>query len=206
MSNTRVPPLPPQERDDRQAALIVQAGAELGIYATLVRSPDVFADLLPFGQRLLQLLPADPRARELLIMRVAWRCRAPYIWTHHEVIGRAAGLTDDDLAVLAADRAGEARAGGDCAGEDRAGEDRAGDDCAGEDRDPFRALLLRAADELVTDHRLSDPTWAAMSERYPAAQLIEICLLVGQYSMLAGTLNSLGVQLEEGYQPPTWAE
>jgi hypothetical protein len=36
-------------------------------------------------------------------MRVAWRCRAPYEWSHHEVIGRSAGLTDDDLTVLATD-------------------------------------------------------------------------------------------------------
>jgi len=179
LSNSRVPPLRPDERDERQAALIAQAGAELGIYATLVRSPDVFADLLPFGQRLMRLSTIEPRARELLMMRVAWRCRAPYIWTHHEVIGRTAGLTDDDLTALAADGI--------------------------DDRDALRAVLLRAADELVADHRLSDPTWSDLSERYPTAQLIELCLLVGQYVMLAGTLNSLGVQLEDGYSAPGWA-
>jgi alkylhydroperoxidase family enzyme len=175
----RVPPLAPDERDERQAELVKQAGAELGVYTTLVRNPDVFADLLPFGQRLLQLSTLDPPVRELLILRVAWRCRAPYVWSHHEVAGRSVGLTDDDLAVLTTDTV--------------------------DDREPLRAVLLRAADELVADHRLSDATWPDMADRYPTEQIIEICLLVGQYAMLAGTLNSLGVQIEDGYRVPAWA-
>jgi 4-carboxymuconolactone decarboxylase len=170
----RVPPLPPEERDERQAALVAAAGAEFGVYTTLVRNTGLFADLLPFGKRLHEQSTLEPRERELLILRVAWRCRAAYIWSHHEVIGRSAGLTDDDLAALVG-------------------------------HDPARSALLRAADELVTDHRLSDRTWLELAGRYPAEQVIEICLLAGQYVMLAGALNSLGAQLEEGYPAPEWA-
>jgi len=176
---TRVPPLAPDERDERQAELVKQAGAELGVYTTLVRNPDLFADLLPFGQRLLQQSTLDPSERELLILRVAWRCRAAYVWSHHEVAGRSFGLTDDDIAVLATD--------------------------AVDDREPLRALLLRAADELTAAHRLSDDTWRDLADRYPTAQVIEICMLAGQYAMLAGVLNSLGVQIEDGYATPAWA-
>ncbi|WP_052591856.1 carboxymuconolactone decarboxylase family protein [Luteipulveratus mongoliensis] len=174
-----MPPLPPEERDERQTALVAAAGAELGVYTTLVRSTDVFADLLPLGQRLLQKSTLEDSVRELLILRVAWRCRAPYVWSHHEVIGRSAGLTDDDIAALATDSTAS--------------------------QDATRALLLDAADDLVADHRLSDRTWQGLSDPYATEQLIEICLLVGLYAMLAGTLNSLGVALEDGQQPPTWA-
>jgi len=175
----RVPPLPPDERDERQAALVTQAGAEFGVYTTLVRNTDVFADLLPFGQRLLQKSTLDAPVRELLILRVAWRCHAPYVWSHHEVIGRSAGLTDDDITALATDTVA--------------------------DQDSLRALLSHAADELVADHRLSDPTWRDLADRYPTEQIIEICLLVGQYAMLAGALNSLGVALEDGFPAPAWS-
>ena len=51
---------------------------------------------------------------------------------------------------------------------------------------------------------LIDPTWADLSAAYPVPQLIEICLLVGEYAMLAGALNSLGVQIEEGFSAPSW--
>src|SRR4051794_40661593 len=93
----RVGPLPSSERDERQAALVARAGGELGVFTTLVRNPDVFADFLTLGQRLLNLSTLDPRVRELIILRVAWRWGAPYIWSHHEPVGRSAGLAEDDL-------------------------------------------------------------------------------------------------------------
>jgi 4-carboxymuconolactone decarboxylase len=179
----RVPPLPPEERDERQAALIQQAGAELGVFTTLVRNPDVFADFLPFGRRMLLGSSLDPRERELLILRTAFRCRARYEWSHHEVIGRRAGLTDDDLSSLAEEIADDP-----------------------DPADPARTLLLRAADELVAGHVLSEPTWAALAATYRVPQIIEICLLVGEYAMLAGALNSLGVRIEPGYPQPSWDE
>src|SRR4051794_26665160 len=156
----RVPPLAPPERDERQAALVARAGGELGVYTTLVRSPDVFADFLTFGQRLLNLSTLDAGVRELFILRVAWRCRARYIWSHHEEIGRSAGLTDADLEALTRDTV--------------------------EDDGTPRALALRVADELVVEHRLSDSTWRDLAARYPTDQVIEVCMLVGSYAMLAG--------------------
>ena len=168
----RVPPLSPVERDERQSALVREAGAELGVYTTLVRHTDLFADFLPFGRRLLRLSSLEPRDRELLIMRTAWRCRARYEWSHHEVIGRNAGLTDTDLAQLCA----EAPTG----------------------------LLMRAADELLADHALGDDTWVELTAAYSVAQVIEVCMLVGEYAMLAGALNSLGVQIEDGYPVSSW--
>lgn len=65
--------------------------------------------------------------------------------------------------------------------------------------------LLRAADQLVRDHNLDDDTWRALGERYDEQQLIEICLLVGNYAMIAGALNSLRVPLEPGQARPDWA-
>ncbi len=59
------------------------------------------------------------------------------------------------------------------------------------------ATLMRAADELHDDARISDPTWAALAARYNDKQLIELPMLVGQYHLVAFTLNSLGVQIEE---------
>ena len=176
----RVAPLPPEERDDRQAELVRMAGAEMGVYTTLIRNPEVFGDFLPYGRRLLRHSSLAPRERELLIMRAAFRCRAPYEWSHHDVIGRRAGLTDADIELLASDVVADG------------------------DADPATVLLVRAADELVADHRLSDGTWARLGESYTVAQVIEVCMLVGSYAMLAGALNSLGVQIEDGYPIPPW--
>jgi 4-carboxymuconolactone decarboxylase len=176
----RVAPLPPEERDERQAELVRKAGAEAGVYTTLVRATEVFGDFLPFGRRLLRLSSLPPRHRELLIMRTAFRCTAAYEWSHHDRIGRGAGLSDEDIDLLARD---EVKAG---------------------DADDATVLLIGAADELVADHVLSDATWARLTEAYTVPQVIEICMLVGEYAMLAGALNSLGVQIEDGYPQPPW--
>ena len=59
-------------------------------------------------------------------------------------------------------------------------------------------LLIAAADELHRDSRLSDSTWAALSERYDERQLLEVPFVVGHYHMVAFALNSLGVEREAG--------
>ena len=57
---------------------------------------------------------------------------------------------------------------------------------------------MRAADELHSDARISDGTWSKLAERYDEKQLIEVPMLVGHYHMVAFTLNTLGVPLEDG--------
>lgn len=171
MSGARIPPLPPEERDAQAEELLggVAAGQASNIFTTLVRHPGLFRKWLPFGGKLLAgKLPA--RDRELLILRTGWNCRAEYEWGQHVVIGKQAGLTDDEIA-----RVPDAHG------------------WAGFDR-----TLLRAADELHADSVIADATWAALSERYDERQLIEVCMLVGHYHLVAFTLNSLGVEREPG--------
>jgi alkylhydroperoxidase family enzyme len=178
----RVPPLPPEERDERQAELVRYAGHEYGVYTTLVRHPDLFADFMVLGRRLLRLSSLDALDREKLILRAAFRSRARYEWSHHDVIGRRVGLTDADLAALASDPVGP-------------------------EVDPRTALLIRAADDLLgPEHQLSDQTWADLIAQYSQNQVIEACMLVGEYAMLAGVLNTLGVQIEDGFPLPPWED
>jgi alkylhydroperoxidase family enzyme len=107
-----------------------------------------------------------------LILRTAYRCGADYEWVHHVEIGRQAGLTDDVIAALGV-----------------ADLDALDDDTA---------LLARAADQLTSVRELDDPTWSALRDRFDEQQLIEICMLVGGYVMVAGVLKSLRVPLEDG--------
>ncbi len=148
------------------------AGSPLNIFMTLVRHPGLFRKWLPFGGKLLDgKLPA--RERELLILRTGWRCRSEYEWGQHALIGREAGLTDEELRRI-----------------------KEGPDAPG--WDPFDAVLLRAADELHDDSCISDTTWDALASRYDERQLIEVPMLVGQYHLVSFALNSLGVQREPG--------
>ncbi len=175
-STPRVEPVAPGARSTQQRELLEGVVAGLGdanIFSTLVRAPGLFRRWLPFGGRLLAgKLPA--RDRELLILRTAWNCRADYEWGHHVAIGLESGLTREEV-------------------------DRVPDG-PGAAWSPPDALLLRSADELHLEHRLSDATWEGLSRRYDTQQLIELPMLVGHYHLVAMTLNSLGVELEPEYE------
>jgi AhpD family alkylhydroperoxidase len=168
----RIPPLAPSERDAATNELLAMVGdfGELNVFTTLVRNPRVFKRWVPFGNTLLNgSLP--PRDRELVILRVAHRCDCVYEWHHHTRIARDAGLDDDEIARV---RIGAGDAGWHAAD----------------------AVLLRAVDELLDDHRIGDATWEVLAARYDERLLIELLLLVGQYQMLAAALNSLGVEVD----------
>ena len=155
------------------AALKSPTGVELNIFATLARHPRLFRKWSDFGGWLLYAGELPARDREILILRTGFRCGSEYEWGQHVAIGRMAGLSDEEIAAVAA-----------------------GPD-AGNWTD-LEATLLRAADELHDQSRISDETWGALAKEYDDRQLIEVCMVVGQYHLVAFTLNSLGVEREEG--------
>ena len=174
----RIAPVPMSERTGMVRDLLDQArvgtGPDANIFATLVQAPSLYRRWVTFGGRLLNgKLPA--RERELLILRTGWNCGAEYEWGQHALIGAACGLTRDEIRRVPA-----------------------GPDAPG--WAPFDATLLRAADELHTRHSITDETWSALVERFDTAQLIELPMLVGHYHLVAMTLNSLGVELDEGLE------
>jgi 4-carboxymuconolactone decarboxylase len=178
----RIPPLPKSARDDRTEELLRSMrrdpdGDDLNIFATLAHHPRLLKRWSAFGGTLLYRGALPPRERELLILRTARNCTADYEWHQHVAIGLDAGLTHDEVAALATH-----------------------DDTAWSKDD---RTLLRAADELHTDSVIGDQTWERLSTRFDHQQLIEICMVVGQYHLVAFTLNSLGVEIEPASESGT---
>lgn len=175
-STPRIPPLSPGERTPEQEEILERArtadGRDLNIFATFVRHPRLAKRWMAFGTALLRRSALSDRHRELLILRTGHRCGSAYEWGQHVRIARAAGLTAEEI-----DRVVE------------------GPEAPG--WDPFEATLLRAADELHDDACITDATWAALAAELDEPQLIEVPMVVGQYHLVAFTLNSLGVQLED---------
>jgi alkylhydroperoxidase family enzyme len=61
--------------------------------------------------------------------------------------------------------------------------------------------LVRAADDLHRDARISDATWARLSEHFSREQLMDIVFAVGCYDVLAMVFKTFDVQLEQGVEP-----
>lgn len=157
------------------AAIVRVLGAAVGggepprVFTTLARHRRLFRRWLWFAGALMPggTLPRDEA--ELVILRVAHDTRCDYEWAQHERLARRAGLSPDEVARV-----------------------RSGPDADGWTL--RQTLLLRAADELHAERRVGDATWAALAREYDERALIELCLLVGHYEMLAMTLRSLEVQ------------
>jgi AhpD family alkylhydroperoxidase len=142
------------------------------VFTTLARNRRLFRRWLFFAGA---LMPGGKLPRietELLILRVAHSCNCSYEWDHHVRLGATAGLSSEDIERV---RRGPADPGW----------------------TERQAVLLRGADELHSDRVISDGTWSELSGYLDDRELIEFCLLVGNYEMLAMTLNSLGVEHDE---------
>jgi alkylhydroperoxidase family enzyme len=172
----RIPPLPEDERDEQAKALLDPIrvdGSDLNIFATLVRHPRLFKRWSGFGGYLLYRGELPARDRELLILRTAWNTGAEYEWGQHVHIARTAGEGDAEISRVID-----------------------GPEAAG--WTSMDSALLRAADELHGESTISDATWGVLAGTFDEHQLIEICMVVGQYHLVAFTLNSLGVEREPG--------
>lgn len=181
LERPRIAPLTDDQMDADTRALLGATGAGVGrgrvlnIFRTLAVHPQLLKRWLVFGSHVLAKSSLPPRERELAILRVGWLCQSEYEWGQHVAIGRASGLGADEIRRIAE-----------------------GPDASGwSDRD---RTLLRACDELVRDHFLSDATWQALLADWSTEQIVDLVFAVGQYTLVSMALNSFGVQLDDGVE------
>src|ERR1700689_3554379 len=121
-------------------------GEVVNIFRVLMQNPKLARSWSRFAGYILggQSLPA--REREILILRIGWLNQAPYEFEQHIRIGKAAGLTDDEI-----DRITK------------------GSNAGWHKHD---AALIQAADDLFENSVVSYETWKALSERYNTEQMM----------------------------------
>jgi AhpD family alkylhydroperoxidase len=184
MEGSRGPRVRPGKREDIGAvntAIVRVLGLATGgrpanVFTTLARNRGLFRRWLWFAGA---LMPGGKLPRvdtELIILRVAANAGSEYEWAQHERLGRRAGLTPAEIERVRSGPGAEGWA-------------------------PRQRLFLRAADEMHGEGRIGDGTWDALAAELDDRLMIELCMLIGHYEMLAMTLNSLGVE-PEGHGGP----
>jgi len=111
-----------------------------------------------------------PRVREIAILVTAYRLDVPYEVAAHTVAGRAAGLTDQELSVLAC-----------------------GNDTG------FSATeraVIHYATEVAHERTVSDFTFAELREQMSETQVVELALVVAWYHLVTAVVVPLHIDLD----------
>jgi alkylhydroperoxidase family enzyme len=140
---------------------------------TMLRHPELYRRHVELAMVFYTKTAFSPRERELVILRTAWLCKAPFEWGEHVEIGKKAGLTREEIERITAGSAAPGWSEGD-------------------------RVLLRATEELRADAMITDETWAALARTCSEEQLVELPMLVGQYVKVAFFQNALRIPLLPG--------
>jgi len=152
-------PRPP--RDDRVAGV-----AALGL---LAHHPALARAFASFNGHVLWDTTLTARQRQLLILRVAAKRQASYLWGEHSRSSRHAGLSDEEI-KLVRDAPDAPRWAA------------------------LDAALLRAVDELIDHGIVSDGTWSVLTGELDVEQLIDVVCTVGCYETTSLLFRTFGLE------------
>ena len=149
--------------------LIAQPGREPArTMAVLARQPELLSPFLGWAAALALNGVLAHRDHEILALRVASNCGSEFEWVEHVEYARAAGLADDEIALVA----------------------QPIDEGTWSDAEQ---ALLSVADELHDACDVTETTWTRLVDHYDQSAIVEILFVVGQYTMLSMVANAAGI-------------
>lgn len=112
------------------------------------------------------------RQREIIVLRITWRCRSDYEFINHLEIARNRDLiTEEEMLDLTRDQTTLSWS-------------------------PEEKALIDATNEIAETTEVSDATWLALSRAFDVRQLMDIVMTVGGYSLNSMACNSLFVDID----------
>ncbi|MBY8863366.1 carboxymuconolactone decarboxylase family protein [Nocardia sp. CA2R105] len=177
MTTERLRRLTPEDLDDAQRAvydliaggdrakgpqhfpLLAEDGSLNGPFGVMLHAPGIGAVLQDLGAAIRFRTDLTARIREIAILQVAQAMGSEFEWWAHERVGRAVGLTDDELLSLAV--------GG------------------FHSDDPTENASAVFCANLLSSNVVTDSEFASAEEHLSAEQMINLTVLVGYYRTLA---------------------
>jgi 4-carboxymuconolactone decarboxylase len=150
----------------------LQRGNNLNILRMLSHaSPAVFDGFNRLSQGLMVRSPLDPSLRELAILRVSYLSKAAYEMYHHEAIGRAIGLSEEQLHAIQRGAADAVLS-------------------------PAQQAVMAFTDDMVINVRASDANLANVRAFLSDSDLVDLIMVIGCYMMVARLLETTGVEID----------
>lgn len=140
------------------------------IFFTMLRCRDLWLALSNLTMEVTGKASISRRDSELVILRVGWLCQAPFEWGEHVEKSRDIGITEEEIQRVITGPSAEGWS-------------------------EYERALLNAVDELHENAMISDATWDVLAQHMSEEGLIELPILVGQFTMVAYSQNSLRIPL-----------
>lgn len=137
---------------------------------TFALHPDLARAFFGFNRHILWGTSLPPRLRHIVILRVAARRRAAFLWSEHVPQGRDSGLSDEEIGRIAAG-----------------------------DRSSFtelEAALLEAVDDLVDKGVIGADTWKVLASDLIPPQLLDVVFTAGCYETVSWMVNSIELEVD----------
>ena len=154
------------------ARILPNAGRGIAVSRTFGRYPLLNQRWSPRQNFILRTPLLTPQHREMLILRMGWNCQSEYQWAKHVgSVGRAREIGLDPVRIA-----------------------------EGADSPAWPAFekhILRTADELYRDGRVSDATWRGLAEQFKTEQIMAAIYSSSVYRAISMSLNAYGVQLDD---------
>ena len=164
--------LPPPDRslldadtDEFLALAAGRTGETPETIAVLAHSPALVGPFMGWAMALHTSGVLSQRLHEIVALRVARNCGSEYEWDEHVSWAHEAGLTDEEIASVAAGKDGWPQP---------------------------EATVIAAVDELHAAQDLTDNTMALLRECLGDASVVEIIVVAGQYTMLSMLATATG--------------
>lgn len=151
-------------------------GSATNAVNVLAQHPALADGFNKFSRYLLLESGLPVRARELVVLRIAWRCKSEYEWHFHVGYALNAGLTLDEVGAI---REGP----------------------GAPNWDELDRAVLSAVDELLGESTVSDETWATLSRHFDTRQLMDLVFTAGNYVTMSWAIAAFGIQLEDWVDP-----
>ncbi len=146
-------------------------GTVPNIFRALVNHPKLARNWLRFAGYILGRQTLPERDRELAILRIGWLNQAPYEWEQHVLVGKRAGITDQEIEHI-----------------------KQGPGAGWDWQD---AAIMQACDDLYEHSIVAEETWQRLAQRYDTEQMMDLVFTIGQYNLVSWALNSFGVPLDD---------
>ena len=173
LDSSRIPPLEPGEWTPEIRKMLDPSGSgrPIGaVFRTYAWHPQAYPSRQMLSDYIRSRMTLTNRTKEMLILRMAFLCHSAYQWSTHERGARRLGMSDQEILGLIEGPEAEVW-------------------------EPFDSAVVRAADELHRDSRISDATWNTLGRHYNTQQRLDMVIAAVGYRLVSMALNSFGVQM-----------